>query len=179
MNIALTAGLAALALSGLTLSSLARAEIIDQSPAGFEVRHVVVVAAPPATVYAAILQPAHWWNSAHSFSGDAKNLSMDLAAACFCEKLPAGFVRHLSIIYADGKTLRLEGAMGPMQTTGATGHLIFAPRPKDAGTELTVTYDAGGYAKGGLAEGWAKPLDMVVGEQTARLKAYVETGKAP
>lgn len=174
MKIAISAGLVALA-----LSALARAEIVDQSPAGFEVRHVATIAAPPAAVYAAILQPARWWDSAHTYSGDAKNLSIDLATGCYCEKLPSGFVRHLSVVYADGKTLRLEGALGPLQTTGATGHLIFATRPKDGGTELTVTYDVGGYAKGGLAEGWAPPIDRVLGEQVARLKAHLEAVKAP
>ena len=172
MKFALLSGLCALAVAGSV-----RAEIVDQSAAGFEIRHAVTIAAPPATVYAAILQPGQWWSSAHSFSGDAKNLSMDLAKGCFCEKLPTGFARHLGVIFADGKTLRLEGALGPLMTTGAAGHLAFITKAKDGGTELTLTYDAGGYAKGGLAEGWAKPVDSVLGQQVTRLKAYLETGK--
>ncbi|MDB5498278.1 MAG: ATPase, partial [Phenylobacterium sp.] len=44
-------------------------------------------------------------------------------------------------------------------------------------TELTMTYDVGGYAKGGLAETLAGPVDMVLGEQVARLKKYLETGR--
>ena len=50
---------------------------------------------------------------------------------------------------------------------------------KDAAgkTDLVLTYDVGGYAKGGLAETLAAPVDKVLGEQVARLKKYVETGK--
>jgi hypothetical protein len=44
-------------------------------------------------------------------------------------------------------------------------------------TDVSLTYDVGGYAKGGLAERWAAPVDKVLGEQLVRLKTYVETGK--
>jgi hypothetical protein len=177
MKAVLSAGLCALALA--SLSAAARAEVVDQSPAGFEVRHEVAIAASPDAVYAALLKPALWWSSAHTFSGSAANLSIDRATGCFCETLPKGFVRHMSVIAADGSTLRLEGALGPMQFTGAFGHLSFVTSAKDGGTDLVVTFDAGGYAKGGLAETLARPVDAVLGEQVARLKAYMETGKTP
>jgi hypothetical protein len=84
----------------------------------------------------------------------------------------------MTIVFNDGSTtLRLYGGLGPLQTSGATGHLGFSLKPAGAGTELTVTYDVGGYAKGGL-ETFAAPVDKVLGEQVARLKRYAETGKA-
>lgn len=155
-----------------------QAEVADKSAAGFETRHIANLAAPQAKVRAAIFEVAKWWSSDHTFSGDAKNLSM--ADGCFCEKLPDGFVRHMTIVYSDDGALRLAGGLGPLQTTGAFGHLIFrfekAAEPDK--TLLTVTFAAGGYAKGGLAETWAGPVDFVLGEQVGRLKKYVETGKA-
>ena len=160
-------------------ASAANAEVTDKSAAGFEVVETVAVAAPMAKVYAAMLSPAAWWSSQHSFSGDAKNLSIDLATGCFCERLPHGFVRHMTVVYADGASqLRLFGGLGPMQFTGAAGHLGFTL--KDAGggkTHISVTYDVGGYARGGLADRLAAPVDMVLGEQVKRLAKYVETGK--
>ena len=157
----------------------AAAEVTDRTAAGFEVRHQTSIAAPPTAVYQALLAPNRWWNSAHSYSGDAANLSMDLASGCFCERLPnGGLVRHMQIIYADGKRLVLEGALGPLATTGATGHLIVELSAAGAGTQATLSYAVGGYAKGGLAERWAAPVDGVLGEQFARLKRLVETGKA-
>lgn len=167
------------ALAALSLAGVARAEVADQSPQGFEVRHVVTIAAPPAKVRAATLEVGRWWNPAHSWSGDARNLSIDLATGCFCEKMKEGFVRHMTVVYAGDSALRLSGALGPLQLTGASGHMAFNFKAgaDPATTVLTVTYDVGGYAKGGLAEQWAKPVDGVVGEQVGRLKKLIETGK--
>jgi hypothetical protein len=169
--------IAALAATSL-LAGAARAEVTDTSAAGFEVTENATIAAPAAKVYAALLTPGAWWNKAHSWSGNAANLSIDLATGCFCEKLPNGFVRHMTVVFADGATsLRLFGGLGPMQFTGASGHLAYALKPAGDRTELTLTYDVGGYAKGGLADKWAAPVDGVLGEAVGRLKTYVETGK--
>lgn len=145
------------ALAVLSLAGAARAEVADQSPQGFEIRHVVTIAAPTVKVRAAVLQPAAWWSSAHSWSGDARNLSINLATGCFCETLKGGFVRHMTVGYAGPDALRLSGALGPLQFTGATGHLAFTFKPgaDPTTTVLTVTYDVGGYAKGGLRQGRA------------------------
>jgi hypothetical protein len=160
------------------LADAAHAEVTDKSAAGFEVTEKATIAAPAAKVYAALLTPGAWWSSQHSWSGSARNLSMDLGAGCFCEKLPKGYVRHMTVVFADGATtLRLFGGLGPMQFTGASGHLAFVLKPAGDKTELTLTYDIGGYAKGGLAEKWAAPVDGVLGEAVARLKRFVETGK--
>ena len=167
------------AVAALSLAGAARAEVVDQSPQGFESLHTLTIAAPPAKVRAATLEVGRWWSSAHSWSGDARNLSIDLATGCFCEKLKDGFVRHMTVVYAGEKALRLSGALGPLQFTGASGHMAFNFKAgADPNTTvLTVTYDVGGYAKGGLAEQWAKPVDGVIGEQVGRLKMLLETGK--
>jgi uncharacterized protein YndB with AHSA1/START domain len=167
-----------LALATALLAGAARAEVTDKSPAGFEVKQTASIAAPPGKVWDALMRPARWWASDHTWSGDAKNLSFD-PSGCFCERLKNGGVRHMMVIYADGATaLRMSGGIGPLQFTGASGVLGFAL--KDAGggkTDLVLTYDVGGYAKGGLAETYAAPVDKVLGQQVARLKRYLETGK--
>jgi uncharacterized protein YndB with AHSA1/START domain len=172
MNRAFVAGLCALAFAGV-----ARAEIVDQSAAGFEIRHAFTVAASADKVYEALVKPNLWWNSAHSWSGSAANMRMDFKDHCFCETLPKGEVRHMEIVFHDGRRLHLSGALGPGQFTGASGHLDFAVAEKDGKTTLTATYDVGGYAKGGLAEVYAKPFDAVLGEQVGRLHKLLETGK--
>jgi uncharacterized protein YndB with AHSA1/START domain len=171
-------GLLGLAFAAVLSAGGARAEVIDKSAAGFEINEIATIAASPAKVYAALLTPSAWWSSKHTFSGDAKNLSMDLAKGCFCEKLPHGYVRHMTVIATDeGKALRLSGGLGPMQFTGASGVLAFTLRESEGKTYVTAIYDVGGYARGGLAENFATPVDKVLGEQVARLKKYVETGK--
>jgi uncharacterized protein YndB with AHSA1/START domain len=170
---------ALLAAFGLGLASPAAAAVVDAQPGGFEVREQVQIAAPPAEVYAAIGRIGQWWLSEHTYSGDAKNLSLDLKpGGCFCEGLKdGGGVRHMGVILVQpDKTVRLEGALGPLATTGGTGHLSFALSPKDAGTSVVLTYDFGGYAKGGMDK-WAAPVDQVLGAQLDSLKRYVETGR--
>jgi len=171
----LTVAAVALALA----AGAARAEVTDKSAAGFEVTQKTTIAATPAKVWDGLMHPARWWNSQHTWSGDAKNLSFD-PSGCFCEKLKKGAVRHMSIVYADeAKQLRMFGALGPLQFTGAAGHMGVTLKPAAAGgaTDVVMTYDVGGYAKGGLAETLAAPVDVVLGEQLARLKKAVETGK--
>ncbi len=156
----------------------AQAEVTDRSAAGFQIRHVVNIYAPQAKTRAAVQDIGRWWSDDHTYSGKASNLSID-AAGCFCEKLPGGFVRHMSVVYSDPGALKMFGGLGPLQTTGAAGHLGFeVAKAADPGKSvLTLTYDVGGYARGGLAQTWAAPVDGVLGEQVARLKTYVETGK--
>src|SRR6478736_8959891 len=88
----------------LLMTGAARAEVTDRSAAGFEVTEKATIAAPAAKVYAALLTPGAWWNKVHSWSGSASNLSIDLKTGCFCEKLPNGFVRHMTVVFADGAT---------------------------------------------------------------------------
>ena len=169
--------LTGVALTAALLATGARAEVTDKSPAGFEVTEKATIAAPVGKVWDALMRPDRWWNSQHSWSGDAKNLYFD-PSGCFCERLKRGAVRHMTIIYNDGATaLRMSGGLGPMQFTGASGMLGISLKDKGGQTELTVTYDVGGYAKGGLAETLAAPVDMVLGEQVRRLAKYAETGK--
>jgi hypothetical protein len=169
--------IAAVGVATLSLAGAARADVTDRSAAGFEVVEKATIAAPPGKVWDALMRPAHWWASDHTWSGDAKNLSFD-PSGCFCEQLKRGGVRHMTIVYADGATqLRLFGALGPLQFTGASGHLGIVIKPAGAGADVVMTYDVGGYAKGGLAETYAAPVDRVLGEQLARLKTLLETGK--
>jgi hypothetical protein len=168
----------ALAGLALTFAGAARAEVIDAQPNGFESRFSVTVDAPPAAVRAAMVKIGDWWDPSHTYSGDAKNLTLDLSGGCFCETLKTGLVRHMTVVYADANAVRLQGALGPLQTTGASGHLSFVFKPAaDGKTTLNVSYAVGGYAKGGLGEIWAKPVDGVLAVQVGRLKAYAETGR--
>ena len=169
---------AVLTLTAAALSSQAVAEVIDATPNGFEVKRQAVFNAPADKVYAALSQPSRWWNKDHTWSGSAANLSLaSMSGGCFCEKLPnGGSAVHMTVVFAQpGQALRLSGALGPLQMTGATGNLGWALSEKDGKTSLVQTYDVGGYMKGGLDK-LAPVVDTVLSEQFDRLKAYVETG---
>lgn len=170
------AGVVILALAGL--SPVARAEVTESAPAGFQVRHVVEIAAPPARVWDALLQPARWWDSGHTWSGDAANLSLEpRAGGCFCETLPDGGVLHMTVTYVKrGAQLDLWGALGPLHLQGAAGGMVIKLLPGGDATRVELTYTVGGFAKGGL-QTWASPVDAVIGAQVARLERYVEAGR--
>ncbi|MBC7667662.1 MAG: SRPBCC family protein [Gemmatimonadaceae bacterium] len=162
----------------LTAAS-AHGEVVDAQPNGFEVKREAVINAPADKVYAALTQPSAWWNKDHTWSGSAANLSMAaMSGGCFCEKLPnGGSVVHMTVVYAQpGQGLRLFGGLGPLQMSGASGHLNWALSEQDGKTTLTQTYDVGGYMKGGL-DRIAPVVDRVLSDQFDRLKVYVETEK--
>jgi len=168
-------------LAALVAASGARAEVTDSAPHGFQVRHVVSIAAPPAQVWQALLQPARWWDDEHTWSGSARNLRMEArAGGCFCEDLPDGGVLHMTVTYVKRDTqLDLYGALGPLHFEGLDGGMAIKLKPQGQGerqaTEVEMTYTVGGFAKGGLQR-WTGPVDQVLGVQFPRLERYVETG---
>ena len=154
------------------------ADVVSNEPNGFEVRHTVQIAATPDKVYAALTQPARWWNSQHSWSGSASNLTLDAqAGGCFCEKLPeGGSVQHLAVVMVKpGKELRMRGALGPFQSSGADGAMAIVLKENAQRTEVTLTYTLGGYVQGGFVQ-WAPKVDGMLAEQIGRLKKLLETG---
>jgi uncharacterized protein YndB with AHSA1/START domain len=157
-----------------------RAAVVDTTQAGFLVRSEAVVHATPDSVYRALTgRIGAWWDSEHTFSGDARNLSLDATpGGCFCETLPqGGGVRHLTVVFASpGRTLRLTGGMGPLQGAGVAGSLTWILSPAPEGTKVRLDYSVGGYFPGGLPA-LAPAVDAVLGGQLARLARFVETGR--
>jgi len=126
----------------------------------------------------------HWWDSAHTWSGSAANLSLKAeAGSCFCEQWKDGNVEHGRVIMAiRDKMLRLQSALGPLQGRGVTGVLTFQVGPDDKGggqtaSVLTLTYVVNGSSASALDK-LAPAVNDVLGEQFGRLVRFIETGKA-
>lgn len=172
----------ALVAAALLAASPASAEVRSVTDAGFESVHVVTVAAPPTVAYQTFLRIGSWWSGAHSYSGDAANMSIDpRPGGCFCEATPAngGAVEHMRVVYlAPGSAIRLRGALGPLQEEGVDGALTatFEAAP-GGGTRITVRYVVGGYVRAGI-RAMAAPVDQVLGQQVARLKAAIDAAPA-
>jgi uncharacterized protein YndB with AHSA1/START domain len=168
---------AALAASLMMLAPLpATAEVADSSPGGFTVKLTIPIQAAPAEVYRRLVHPASWWDSAHTFSGDAHNLTIEeKPMGCFCEKLGAqGGVRHMEVVFvAPGKTLVMTGGLGPLQSIAATGSMTIQLSSFNGGAKLDLTYAVGGYLKAGMNT-LAAPVDSVLTEQFTRLKNLAE-----
>ena len=160
-------------------ATAAHAETSNVSGSGFTVTHSFVVAAEPEQVWQAFTQLPRWWNSAHSWSGQSSNMSLDVAAGgCWCERWGTGqSAMHGRVLLAlPGSVLRLQAWLGPLQEMPVSGVLTFGTAKRDGQTRLRVTYRVAGAADAGLDK-LAAPVDEVIGEQVKRLKAFVETGK--
>lgn len=172
--------LATLAVVCAMLAAPLRGEVIETSAVGFAVRNAAAINAPPATVYAALTDKVGgWWDPAHTFSHDARNLSVDAKpGGCFCERLPdGGGVQHMSVVYASpGKLLRLTGAIGPLQEAALAGTMTWNLSLAGDGTKVELTYAVGGFRAGGFRD-MPTVVDGVLRGQLERLKAFVETGR--
>lgn len=157
----------------------ASARVVSVTPQGFELAERATVKAPPAEVYRTLVDIASWWDGAHSYSGDAANISIDArAGGCWCETVKDGAIEHMRIVYAQpGATLRAQGGLGPLQAEGVAGSLTYVMKAVAGGTEVTQTYVVGGYMRQG-AETLAPQVDAVMGAGFARLVAKVD-GRPP
>ena len=170
MNAVKTVVLAA----ALAAGAAARAEVTAVGAGGFVVRHEAVYAGTGDAAWRRLLEPAAWWDPEHTYSHDARNLTLEARpGGCFCERLAdGGFVRHLDVTYlAPGRLLRLAGGLGPLQRMGVAGALTFSLAAADPGhTRIVLEYAVSGFAPAGFAE-LAAAVDRVLGEQLARLAA--------
>jgi hypothetical protein len=173
-------GACVFALGSVMAVSESRADVVEASAGGFTVKTTVTVSGTPLEAWRKLTaNVGDWWDSEHTFSGDAHNLSIEArAAGCFCERLAdQGGVRHLEVVFAaPGKTLRMVGGLGPLQAMALNGVMTFSFAPTAQGTTVQVTYAVGGYTPQGLAA-LAPVVDGVLSAQITRYKSYVDTGR--
>lgn len=166
-------GLVASALLAASISVPAGAEVKRSTDSGFVLESRVTVPVSARRAFAMLGRPAEWWDPDHSYSGSAANLKLGLRAGeCFCETIPkdGGTIEHGRVVYSrPGDTLRLNGALGPLQSEAVVGTLTWTFKTVVGGTDVTQTYVVGGY----FGEG-AKPLaplvDRVMSTQLARFR---------
>lgn len=154
----------------------ARAEVISQDGNGFVVRHQVQLPVEATAAYAHFLAIADWWDPAHTWSGDALNLSIDpRVGGCWCERLPPeGMVEHLRItMIRPNEALRLSGGLGPLAAMGASGAMTVTFIPMaDGMSRVELTYAVSGHLPGEAGMGaMAGPVDGVLGAAMARYAA--------
>ena len=159
----------------LLVSTPAAAEVVSASANGFEINHTVNLVVKPDAAFAAFGNPAGWWSGEHTYSRNAKNLTMTLQpGGCFCERFPeGGGIEHMRVTYVDpGKRAVLTGSLGPLLFEATTGVMDVQVKSRAGGTQLTVNYRASGFFKGG-ASAVAPIVDQVLGEQLKRYRAFV------
>ncbi|GAA4002368.1 ATPase [Sphingomonas humi] len=150
----------------------AAADVRAVGPDRFEVAYSVDTALDPDRLYALLGQPSRWWSDAHTYSGKAANLRLELKpTGCWCEAMPGGERReHLVVGIAEpGRRLLLMGLLGPLKTEAQAGTMIWTITPTGAGSTLAMTYKVVGLNDGRAAV-FAPAVDAVLGEQVQRLQ---------
>ena len=165
----------------LALPTVANAKVVAKSATGFAVEHQVELKTDDKSAYDAFTKIGSWWASSHSFSGDAKNITIDTTpGGCWCETLPAGgFVKHMDVVHAaPGKMLVFSGGLGPLQFMGVAGSMTvsFQTAKTTNLTTVKLRYDIGGRDDKNF-EDISKAVDGVLAEQIARYKNFATTGK--
>ena len=158
----------------------ASAEVTRATDDSFVSRHEVVVKASPKEVWLALISPATWWTSEHTWSGNSKNLTLvPQAGGCFCETIPEvdepgrftleGSVEHMRVVQAYPESaLRMVGNLGPLQSEPVTGVLTVAISKVDKGTRIVWEYNVGGPMRYEVPV-ISKAVDGVMGAQLAAL----------
>lgn len=175
---------------GLALAVLApgaAAETANVSPAGFDITIRRELRTPMEKAWPSIGRIGQWWSSAHTWSGNAANMTMELAAgSCFCERWSDGqgggeSVEHgrvVAVRRSDKEALvRLQASLGPFQERPGAGILSFVVAAAENGSTLTVTYRFRGGADAGLDK-VAAGVDKVIEQQADRLAKFIDSGKA-
>ena len=170
--------------ASLLAASAGQAKVVETGAERFVTRDTASVKTAPLATWLALIKPGEWWNSQHSWSGDAKNMTLTpQGGGCFCERIPVGdtgnssamegSARHAEVLQAfPMKVLRMRGGFGPLQGEPATGVLTITLKEVPGGTRILWEYNVGGPMRYKVAE-IAPAVDAVMTEQLKRLQAYL------
>ena len=163
----------------LMFSNTLNADVVSVDQNGFALHIERTVSVDADMAYQQFVIPAEWWNSNHTYSGDAKNLKMDAkAAGCFCEYFDNKQVLHMLITYVDpGTEIRMVGGLGPLQMMGLSGGMSWKfEHIGNNQTKITQHYQVSGRIEGDSAA-LAKIVNEVQTQQLELLVKRLEAAK--
>ncbi len=156
-------------------SGPATAQVTARSDSGFTLTYERPVMASSEAILAAVGRPGDWWSDAHTYSGAARNIVVDLRpGGCWCEALPGGGVKHAEVVlvWPEQGMVRFDAPFGPLQSIGADAVLTMSWKGIDGaqGRLLRWTYVVNGTGAGAMADG----VEAVLAEQFRRLAEHLD-----
>ena len=137
----------------LLLSLALHAEVLTSADNGFSIKIEVEVNASQEQAYKQFIRVDQWWNSDHTWFGDAKALSIKAkVGGCFCEKNGKQQALHMTVSYVNpNHEIRMIGGLGPLQGMGLHGGMTWKFEKIDENkTKIIHSYNVSGYSKEGL-----------------------------
>ena len=155
-----------------TFTASANADVIAASSGHYTLRHEAVSPLAPDAIWNRLVHPETWWSPAHSYSGDAANLSLDLrAGGLWKEEWNGGAVAHGTVLYINpGEQLRLSAPFGPLQSLAVNVVWTITILPEGTGSRVIFDEVANGSDASNLDK-IAGAVDGVKAEAIARLVA--------
>ncbi|MDM3872486.1 hypothetical protein QSV34_14125 [Porticoccus sp. W117] len=153
-----------------------QAEVISKSGHGFALEIVAEVNSSSEKTYQQFLQIGRWWDSSHTYSGDAANMHLEpKAGGRFYEKTADMEVLHMMVTYVKpGHAVHMTGGLGPLQMMGMHGGMSWEfKKLDDQKTQVVHRYQVTGFMEGGL-EQLAAVVDRVQAGQVERLRLALE-----
>ena len=153
----------------------AAAEVKSRSADAFTLSYERRVTASAEAVLEAIGRPGAWWSDAHTYSGSASNITVDLRpGGCWCEALPGGGVKHAEavLVWPEQRMVMFEAPFGPLRSIAAEAVLTMSWADAEGGAIRTLkwTFVVNGPGAGAMADA----VDAVTAEQFGRLADHLD-----
>lgn len=152
------------------------AEVIERGADHFVLRHSTALEASSEDAWLAIADIGQWWDAAHTYSGDAANMSIQVRpGGCFCEaNVNGASFEHGRVVEADPETgLRLDAPLGPLKGRATRADWSVGWTGANRGLEIVMTYVVRGPGLGAFADG----VDGVMTTQFRRMVRFIEYGE--
>ena len=150
----------------------AQSEVVASTDASFHIRIQLELPVPPGEAYNKFIDIGSWWDSNHTWFGDAAGLSIEpKAGGCFCERDGDRSALHMLVSYVNpGQEIKMVGGLGPLQGLGLHGAMSFRFVTVDGKHFLVHEYRVIGTVENGL-KNLADVVDQVQRGQLDRLVA--------
>jgi hypothetical protein len=154
---------------------LAAAEIVSRFENAFTLRFAVGLEASREDVIDAVREVPAWWDPAHSYTGDAANLSLAFQpGGCWCERMADGTdFRHGSVVSIDPDQVRFDAPLGPLNGKATRADLIFSAGPENRGTLAAMEFVVEGPGVGAFSDA----VHGVMQQAWTRYVRFIEYGE--
>jgi hypothetical protein len=162
-----------IAAAALSLFALpAAAEVVERSADSFTLRYAVDSGIAPEKIGPSLADLPRWWDSAHTYSGSAENLSLDLTpGGCWCERLADGTdFDHGRTVSVTADSFVFNAPFGPMRGRTTKAELTVAWPATTRGRTPTWTMVVEGPGMGAMADA----IDAVMGAGYRRWMIWLE-----